>query len=76
MSYKYGVHMREGDKPSFNSCAYATRDEADRAGRELLSRWLLPSSYSIHRSDETVNYRFKKCTSRPESILLPERVRI
>ena len=41
-----------------NSCAFATKAEAESAGRELLSRWFLPTDSRAVESDEPVNYQF------------------
>ena len=68
MSYKYGVHESENSKPCFNACAFATKEEAERAARELFSRWYAPHSWSIHESDEPVNYEFPGDIGRPRAI--------
>ncbi len=68
MNWKYGIHERPNSNACFNACVYATREEAEAAGRELLSRWLSPSHYSLHETSDPVNYRFNFETKRPESI--------
>jgi hypothetical protein len=40
-----------------NSLRFATKLEAEMAGRELLSRWFVPSDYRAAESDEPVNAR-------------------
>jgi hypothetical protein len=45
-------------KPSFNAVVLATREEADDAGRELMSRWFVPTGWAVVESDEPVNYKF------------------
>ena len=42
-----------------NGCRYATKDEAIGAGRELLSRWMLPTDYRTVLCDDEVNYKFE-----------------
>ena len=56
MAYKYGVILSGQAKLGFNACAFATRDEADAAGRELLSRWFVPTGYEVIETDEEANY--------------------
>ena len=56
MSYKYGMIV-EG-KASFNSVVLATREEADDAGRELMSRWFVPTGWEVVETDDAVNYKF------------------
>ena len=56
MAYKYGMIV-EG-KASFNSVVLATKEEADDAGRELMSRWFVPTGWEIKKTDEPVNYTF------------------
>ena len=56
MSYKYGMIV-EG-KPSFNAVVLATREEADDAARELMSRWFVPTGWEVVEVDAAVNYKF------------------
>ena len=51
-----------------NACVYATKEEAEAAGIELLSRWFLPTDSRAVESNDEVNYRFNFDTNRPESI--------
>ena len=51
-----------------NACVYATKEEAEAAGHELLSRWFAPSDSRAVESNEPVNYRFNFDTYRPEPI--------
>ena len=55
-SYKYEVHLDR--QWSSNSVRFATRQEAEAASRELLSRWLAPSDGRVVESNDPVNYRF------------------
>ena len=50
---------------STNSCRYATREEAEAAGRELLSRWFAPSDSRAVESEDPVNYEFVEGSARP-----------
>lgn len=45
-------------KWSTNSVVVATKEEAEAAGKELLSRWWVPTDSRAVESDEPVNYRF------------------
>jgi hypothetical protein len=69
MSYKSWV--RTGTDPKFytNAVAYETEAEAEAAGRELASRWLLVVEWEARPSDEEVNYRFNFETDQPERII-------
>jgi hypothetical protein len=65
MGYQAGIHERETDAACTNDCVFATHDEADRAGRELLSRWTLPHHHSVVETDRAVNYEFPEGAGRP-----------
>ena len=56
MPYKYGVELKGESKLSFNSVVFATKEEADLAGRELLSRWFAPIGYKVVQTEDEVNY--------------------
>lgn len=56
MSYKNYVLV--GDEWATNNCAYATKEEADEAGREMLTRWFVPTDHEARESDQEVNARF------------------
>jgi hypothetical protein len=55
MSYKPEV-LVEGEWAP-NGLAFATREEAELYGRDLLARWFVPVDSRAVESDETVNYR-------------------
>lgn len=55
MSYKMEVFTTDWNT---NSCVYATKEEAEAAGRELLSRWWVPTDSRAVESNEPVNYKF------------------
>ena len=58
MSYKYGVQLPDQDHLSFNAVVLATREEADDAARELMSRWFVPTGWEVVEVDDAVNYKF------------------
>jgi len=66
MAYKYGVQLSGQDHLSFNAVVFGSEDEADSAGRELLSRWFAPIGYEVVKTDDPVNYSF--IDGRPERI--------
>ena len=41
-----------------NALRFATKEEAEASGRELLSRWFVPTDSRAAESDDPVNYRF------------------
>ena len=51
-----------------NSCVYASKEEAERAGVELAGRWLAVVAWEARPTDEPVNYRFPLGAARPERI--------
>ena len=55
--YKAGMRFSGQAETSFNACVFATRQEADVAGNELMSRWILPIGFEIVQVNEEVNYR-------------------
>ena len=58
-----------GDGPDTwtgNGCAFATEEEADAAGEELMDRWFAVTKTRTIESDETVNYRM--VDGRPRSL--------
>jgi hypothetical protein len=56
-----------------NALRYATEQEAINAGRELLSRWWVPTdSRAVETPDEPVNYRFDAETWKNIRIVEPE----
>lgn len=52
--------VQTGTDPTWycNACVYATKEEAEEAGKELASRWMLVVDHEARPSDEPVNYRF------------------
>ena len=56
-NFKYGVQLPDQPKLSFNSVVFATAEEAEVGGRELLSRWFVPIAYEVVETEDEVNYR-------------------
>ena len=57
-NYKYGMILKGQAEPSFNAVVLATREEADDAARELMSRWFVPTGWEVVEVDDAVNYKF------------------
>jgi hypothetical protein len=57
MSFKYEVEV--DGKFSGNAVRFATEEEANAGGSELLSRWFVPTGYRVVSSDDPVNYEIK-----------------
>jgi len=57
VGYKAGMRFTGQAETSFNTCVFATRQEADVAGNELMSRWILPIGFEIIQVNEEINYR-------------------
>jgi hypothetical protein len=71
MSYKMEVETPRGQWSS-NALRFATKEEAERAGDELLSRWTVPlSSRATETPDEPVNYEFPTWADRPLPLPVP-----
>lgn len=51
-----------------NAVRFATKEEAEASGRELLSRWWVPSDSRATESEDPVNYRFDFATDRAVSL--------
>jgi len=51
--------VRTGSDPKFygNALAFATREEAERSAKDLMSRWMLVVEWRAVESDQPVNYR-------------------
>ena len=56
MPYKYGVELKGESKLNFSAGVFAKKEEADLAGRELLSRWFAPIGYKVVQTEDEVNY--------------------
>ena len=51
-----------------NSLRFATKIEAEKAGHELLFRWIVPIDSRAAQSEDAVNYIFDDATGRPAPI--------
>ena len=56
-NFKYGIQLPDQDHLSFNAVVFATAEEAEAGGRELLSRWFVPIGYEVVETEDKVNYR-------------------
>ena len=54
VSYMFEVHAR--GEWCGNGQRFATKEEAEQAGRDLLSRWYVPDSYRVVETSGPVNY--------------------
>ena len=77
MGWKMGVYGvacgNTKDKPAYNGCTFATKEEAERAGEELLMRWYVPDgTVAVEFPDEAPNYEFPADASRPRAIQAAE----
>jgi hypothetical protein len=77
VGFKVGVYGggtgNDPKHPASNACTFATRSEAQRAGVELLSRWMQPEGFRvIETTRETPNYVFEKGADRPRSMTQEE----
>jgi hypothetical protein len=69
MPNSYKMEVRVDGQWSTNNMRYATKAEADEAGKELLSRWCVPDASRAAPSDDPVNARFD--FDRYKSALIP-----
>ena len=57
-SFKPAVEgVGEPGKFHTNNLAFATHEEAERSAKDLMSRWMLVTNWSVVESDQPVNYR-------------------
>jgi hypothetical protein len=56
MSWK--TEVKVGDEWVSNLLRFATEAEAEESGKELLSRWYVPTDSRAVESDDPVNYKF------------------
>jgi len=57
IGYKAGMRFSGQAEPSFNAQVFATREEAEVAGNELMSRWFVPIGFEVIQVNQEVNYR-------------------
>jgi len=56
MGFKTGIEFSGQKELHFNQCVFATKEEAEIAGDELLSRWFLPDGFKVVEVDDEANY--------------------
>ena len=71
-NFKYGVQLPDQPKLSFNAVVFATAEEAETGGRELLSRWFVPIAYEVVETEDPVTYRVVDNQIRPLTTDLPK----
>ncbi len=64
----YQMEAKTSGEFATNACRYATREEAENAGHELMSRWFACTETRAAESTDAVNYRFNKETWRNEPL--------
>ena len=55
-SFKVRCKTRGDSAGASNALRFATREEGERYGAELYSRWMALETYEVVESDEPVNY--------------------
>lgn len=68
MAWKSEVIADSSDTWATNSCVFATKEEADAAGHELMRRWFAVRKTRSTEVNETVNYTFDFDAYRPKRI--------
>ena len=70
------MEVKVGNEWSGNSAYYATEAESKAAGKELLSRWWVPTDRRAVPSEHEVNYYFDFALNRstPVTELVPDPV--
>lgn len=58
-SWKMEVIADDSGEWAGNACRYATRAEAEEAGRNLMARWMLVREWRVLESGDPVNYKFE-----------------
>ena len=67
-SFQAGRVLPGESKIGTNGVYFATEKEAWEAGKELMSRWFVPSDHTVVTSEKPVNYRFDFEAYKPVSI--------
>lgn len=57
MSFKTYMTF-SNEEPKTNALVFATEEEANNYGKDLMSRWMQPTGFEVRESDEEVNYTF------------------
>jgi hypothetical protein len=58
MSYRYRVFTPGDPEGACNALRFATSDECDSYGSDLLSRWFTPTHGESEECSDPVNYRW------------------
>jgi len=66
MSFKAEVIADSTGEWTANNCAYATREEADHAGRDLMGRWMAVREMRVVESPGPINARWNPATYQTE----------
>ncbi len=56
MSFKPMIQTADCQDYFPNSTAFATREEAEIAAKDIYARWMLATDWRVDESDEPVNY--------------------
>ncbi len=59
MSFKPMIQTHGDDQYYPNATAFATREEAELAAKDIFNRWMLAVNWRVDESDEPVNYRIE-----------------
>ena len=57
-SFKAGAVVHGERQPAYNALRFATREEADKYGRDLAGRWMLVERIVVEESTDLVNYQW------------------
>ena len=66
--YKVGFEFANQAEPSYNAQVFPTKYQAELAGRELMSRWILPIGFQITEVNQEANYKMESAFNRPVMI--------
>jgi hypothetical protein len=68
MAWKSEVIADSSNTWTTNACVFATKEEADAAGHELMSRWFAVREHRPTEVNDAVNYIFDFAAYRPKRI--------
>jgi len=57
-SFKTGAVVGGERRPAFNALRFATREEAEKYGRDLAGRWTLVERIVVDESTDPVSYQW------------------
>lgn len=67
MSFKPMIQTADNSDYYPNSTAFATREEAERAAKDIYTRWWSATDWRVDESDQPVNYTVVNGVSMPVS---------